>query len=796
MTLTALAKRPPRWRQLTVADNLVPQEHPLGRLDRRDINVVLDALPRLPSWPAGGHERLTWLRGARLILEWLQTFPGDGWQARWLAADVHDRSWREQVAEARDATDAASDEQLQCGMRGLLLLRVLRPSYAFLHRYKAYALFDQLRQTVSPDLFARAAAEATRLGMIGRQENQPLVALTKIVLHTGKDLEQLEPEDFFVARAWSVRAIGRQLPGLHAAWELARGVGIIKEDKTLRAAIRVGQRPTAELVDAFELRCKPVRDLLVRYCEERRPAMDYGSFRGLVGHLVGAFWHDIEQHHPDADSINLPPDIAPAWKERTKFVTDPRYPGRERRDRLGLLVRVRAFYLDIQEWALEDPSWAPFAAPSPVRKADTDGQGKARKKATAAMHQRVRERLPQLPLLIHAAERNRAHHQAILEAAKGTALGETFIHDGVSYQRSAPKTATHRSHRQRGPEHIWAVHLETGDLLNLTIIENSAFWGWSIVETLRHTGVRLEELLEITHLALTSYKLRDTNEIVPLLQIVPSKSNSERLLLVSPELASVLATIIKRIRDPETGQIPLVARYDPHERTTGPMLPHLFQHILGWRREVISQKLVQNHLADILKLAGLTDAAGKPLRYTPHDFRRIFATEAVSGGLPVHIAARLLGHENLNTTQAYLAVFQDDLVQAYRAFLAERRAMRPTTEYREPTDAEWEEFQEHFLLRKLELGTCGRPYGTPCNHEHACIRCPMLRVDPAQRPRLEEIATNLQERLDEAQANGWLGEVQGLQVSLEAARGKLANLDRRATPATTVDLGLPVIRGR
>lgn len=28
MTLTALAKRPPRWRQLTVADNLVPQEHP------------------------------------------------------------------------------------------------------------------------------------------------------------------------------------------------------------------------------------------------------------------------------------------------------------------------------------------------------------------------------------------------------------------------------------------------------------------------------------------------------------------------------------------------------------------------------------------------------------------------------------------------------------------------------------------------------------------------------------------------------------------------------------------------
>ncbi|MEU3922062.1 hypothetical protein [Streptomyces sp. NPDC029004] len=46
--------------------------------------------------------------------------------------------------------------------------------------------------------------------------------------------------------------------------------------------------------------------------------------------------------------------------------------------------------------------------------------------------------------------------------------------------------------------------------------------------------MRLEELLEITHLALVSYQLPDTGEIVPLLQIVPSKGNEERLLLVGP----------------------------------------------------------------------------------------------------------------------------------------------------------------------------------------------------------------------------------------------------------------------
>lgn len=67
---------------------------------------------------------------------------------------------------------------------------------------------------------------------------------------------------------------------------------------------------------------------------------------------------------------------------------------------------------------------------------------------------------------------------------------------------------------------------------------------------------------------------------------------------------------------------------------------------------------------------------------------RLFATDAVTGGLPVHIAARVLGHHNLSTTQSYLAVFQDELVRAYRAFLTTRRALRPAAEYRQPTNEE------------------------------------------------------------------------------------------------------------
>ncbi len=123
---------------------------------------------------------------------------------------------------------------------------------------------------------------------------------------------------------------------------------------------------------------------------------------------------------------------------------------------------------------------------------------------------------------------------------------------------------------------------------------------------------------------------------------------------------------------------------------------------------------------------------------------------------------------------------------------------QPAAEYREPTDDEWREFEQHFELRKLELGTCGRPYGSPCKHEHACIRCPMLRVDPRQRARLIEITRNLADRIDEARHNGWLGEIQGLQHSLEQTKSKLVRLDRTrartsSTPSWT-ELGMPTSR--
>lgn len=68
---------------------------------------------------------------------------------------------------------------------------------------------------------------------------------------------------------------------------------------------------------------------------------------------------------------------------------------------------------------------------------------------------------------------------------------------------------------------------------------------------------------------------------------------------------------------------------------------------------------------------------------------------------------------------------------AHHAFIERRRQTRPDQELRSATEAERAEFEQHFLLRRVALGTCHRPYATPCVREHACIKCRFLQVDPA-----------------------------------------------------------------
>ena len=62
----------------------------------------------------------------------------------------------------------------------------------------------------------------------------------------------------------------------------------------------------------------------------------------------------------------------------------------------GVLVAVRALYLDLAQWALEDPGrWGPWVAPCPISGNEIDRR-KEKRHRKSRMDTRTRERLPVL----------------------------------------------------------------------------------------------------------------------------------------------------------------------------------------------------------------------------------------------------------------------------------------------------------------------------------------------------------------------------------------------------------------
>ena len=244
--------------------------------------------------------------------------------------------------------------------------------------------------------------------------------------------------------------------------------------------------------------------------------------------------------------------------------------------------------LDLAQWAIEEPSrWAAWAVPCPIG-AEEINQRKAARHRKSRMDARTRERLPVLPVLARAIDERRKNAEALLQAARQAHPGEAFTTAGQTLTRSVTTYSTSGK--------IWADDPATGKRRDLAVEEDLAFWAWAAVEVLRMTGVRVEELLEISHHSLVQYRLPATGELVPLLQIVPSKTDTERLLPVDcPELADVLSVIIRRIRG-DTEAVPLVRAYDRRECLWIGPAPLLFQRRFGADNRRICDSTVRNML--------------------------------------------------------------------------------------------------------------------------------------------------------------------------------------------------------
>ena len=598
---------------------------PAGAADRLSIDPLLARFPPrapLPEWPmtqlAGPEVRQRLLgapfpadgaagecnrqRGLHLVLRWLEGQPGDTWQQRWLASGAEDdgrEDWRSfpiQWGTDAGALEHSFDERVMTtGLLSLVCADVIRPGLDWLLTTKTpKRLAIEMARVRDPDGFAALAARC-ELRPVG--ESTTRVALHRIAVllaAKGGRMTDITPGDCLQL----VRVANKVCPIAHYRsayfYQLLHSVGIFGRvtAPTLSALTAQRQLSVEQLIDRCGLQSRPVRDLLVDYLLERQITLDHVSMVRLADTLGRLFWSDLESHHPGIASLRLTPAVAAAWKQRilTKTTRRTRPDGSIeevrslRESTTNCLSAVRSFYLDIAQWTTDDPvRWGPWAVPCPIKSGEIPHKRDAVRRKSR-MDQRTRERLPMLPALVAAVNAGRTSATKRLVAARATEPGALFTAGGFTLRRSTAIRAQ--------VVNIWAEDPTSGARRNLTLEEHRAFWAWAAVEVLRHTGVRIEELTELTHPSVVQYRLPTTGELVPLLHIAPSKTDAELLLVISPELADVLSAIICRVRD-EAGAVPLVVAYDCHERVFNPPLPILFQRHVGTDARPISAPAIR-----------------------------------------------------------------------------------------------------------------------------------------------------------------------------------------------------------
>ena len=144
--------------------------------------------------------------------------------------------------------------------------------------------------------------------------------------------------------------------------------------------------------------------------------------------------------------------------------------------------------------------------------------------------------------------------------------------------------------------------------------------------TLSHTGMRLSELLDL--------RLGDLNLPKGFIVIRGGKPGRDRIAYLTPSLTKAVSRYL-HLR-PEIDD----------------------DHVFILRGRPPSPRTIQRRLTVYGEQANV--------EVSPHRLRHTFATRLLNQGMSIHSLQKLLGHQNLNTTQIYARVYDETLYQQFQ----------------------------------------------------------------------------------------------------------------------------------
>jgi integrase len=326
--------------------------------------------------------------------------------------------------------------------------------------------------------------------------------------------------------------------------------------------------------------------------------------------------------------------------------------------------------------------------------------------------------------------------------------------------------------------------------------ERLAFWDWALIELLVTSGLRIEEACELTTFDVLKRSLPD-GQVYFMLHVKPSKFGTARVIPVGDQLGRVIAEIIRHVKSfYGTTQVPPVDRRDEHEKRPLPTAPYLLQ---AMRHPIaLNTNTIRGRLRWVSEQAQARHADGTPLVLTPHDCRRVFASEHLNAHTPVHIIQALLGHATINTVMIYAKLYPDHLVEGYR------KAMRGlyldvygAEAFKAPTSGEWETFNRDFSLRDMGTHLCVLPTGEHCPKGMVCLGCDQSQPKKSALGAFQRMLRSHSQALGRARRAGEpAGQIATRELEVQRIESAISRAQELATDAAqaleAVALGAPV----
>lgn len=479
------------------------------------------------------------------------------------------------------------------GVWALVISRLVRPQWATIATVRVGDWTKILPPEDSIAVARQRLLEAAQTCAIGSPKSYEIAVnmATRLMLIRGAErLDDLAEDDLLIP------ALGTK--GGDVLDVLLCQLGVL--DRTARSG--TARRRTAPRRSERELAVvagvpEPFVAVVGLYLETyaRRLSDSYTTLRAKAVSL-GHFFRYLRDVHPEVTSCS---QVLPAHARgfvphaielaRASQRSHPRKGNEDRTTAHSWLIEIRVFFADISTWATETDS--PFAghAPSNVVLTRHDlrdtGFAKARRRQQARLTSTV-----------------------------------------LDLQREIPNIRAFALRRWHDAEQALREHTEDKGLSKeLVDAERVAFWDWGLLELLLTSGLRIEEACELTTFDVLRRSLPD-GRLYYLLHIKPSKFGRARVIPIGDQLGRAIAEIIRHVRGYYgTDHVPLVDRRDEHEKRPLPRAPYLLQGIR--HPSAVNTNTIRGRLRWLSEQAGAKHADGAPLILTPHDCRRVFASE-------------------------------------------------------------------------------------------------------------------------------------------------------------------------